>query len=131
MKFVAWGVISMGHSLKSHIKNCEDSRLRRMRIISKDEKNAKTKKEISWILFQSSYCLGNIWESPDNCLVFTVVMVMYHYVERIWIIIVTPNFSYKIYNREKYFPGEPVNIHIQILINIIQEKNWFITTKKG
>ena len=44
MKFVAWGVISMGHSLKSHIKNCEDSRLRRMRIISKDEKKCQDKK---------------------------------------------------------------------------------------
>ena len=30
-----------------------------------------------------------------------------------------------------YYPGEPVNIHIQPLINIIQEKNWVITTKKG
>ena len=31
----------------------------------------------------------------------------------------------------KYYPGEPVNIHIQSLINIILEKNWVITTKKG
>ena len=30
-----------------------------------------------------------------------------------------------------YYPGEPVNIHIQSLINIIQENNWVITTKKG
>ena len=28
-----------------------------------------------------------------------------------------------------YYPGEPVNIHIQSLINIIQEKKWVITTK--
>ena len=32
----------------------------------------------------------------------------------------------KIYN-----PGEPVNIHIQLLINIIKVKNWVINTKKG
>ena len=28
-------------------------------------------------------------------------------------------FLYNIYNHEKYFQGEPVNIHIQSLINII------------
>ena len=31
----------------------------------------------------------------------------------------------------KYYPGEPVNIHIQPLINIMHENNWVITTKKG
>ena len=31
----------------------------------------------------------------------------------------------------KYFPGETVNIHIQSFINIMQENNWLITTKKG
>ena len=30
----------------------------------------------------------------------------------------------------KYYPGEPVNINIKSLINIIQENNWVITTKK-
>ena len=30
----------------------------------------------------------------------------------------------------KYYPGEIVNIHIQSLINRLQEKNWVITTKK-
>ena len=30
-----------------------------------------------------------------------------------------------------YYPGEPVNIHMQSLINIIQDNNWGITTKKG
>ena len=30
-----------------------------------------------------------------------------------------------------YYPGEPVKKLIQSLINIIQEKNWVITTKKG
>ena len=58
-------------------------------------------------------------------------MVIYHYVEIIWIIIITPNFLYDIYDHEKYYPGEPVNMHIQLLINIIQENNWVITTKKG
>ena len=31
----------------------------------------------------------------------------------------------------RYYSGEPVNIHIQSLINIILENNWLITTKKG
>ena len=31
----------------------------------------------------------------------------------------------------KYYPGEPVNIHIQEWINIIQESNRVITIKKG
>ena len=31
----------------------------------------------------------------------------------------------------RYYPGDPVNIHIQSLINIIQENNWVITIKKG
>ena len=60
-----------------------------------------------------------------------MVMVIYYYVEIIWIILVNPDFSYNIYDHEKYYPGEPVNIHIQSLINIIQENNWVITTKKG
>ena len=32
---------------------------------------------------------------------------------------------------KKNYPGRPVNIHIQSLINIIQWKSWEITTKKG
>ena len=32
---------------------------------------------------------------------------------------------------KNYYPGEPVDIHIQSLIHIIQESNWVITTKKG
>ena len=31
----------------------------------------------------------------------------------------------------KYYPGEPLNLRIKLLINIIQENNWVITTKKG
>ena len=46
-----------------------------------------------------------------NYRVFTVVMVIYHYVEIIWIILVDPDFQYKIYDHEKYYPGEPVNTH--------------------
>ena len=44
---------------------------------------------------------------------------------------ITPTFciTYTIMN--KNYSGEPVNIHIQSLINIIHEKNWVITTKKG
>ena len=30
----------------------------------------------------------------------------------------------------KYHPGETVNINIKSLINILQENNWVITTKK-
>ena len=71
------------------------------------------------------------WGLPGNQPVFTVVMEFYHYIERIWRIIVTPNFLYNIYDHEKYYPGEPVNIHIQSLINCIKEKKWVITTKKG
>ena len=62
--------------------------------------------------------------------VFTVVMIIYHYVEKMWIIIVTLNFLYNICDHEKYYPGEPVNINIKSLINIIQESNRVITTKK-
>ena len=54
----------------------------------------------------------HMWELPDNYPVFTVVMVIYHYVERIWRITVTSNF-FNIYNHEKHYPGESVNIHIQ------------------
>ena len=34
-------------------------------------------------------------------------------------------------NMNKYDQGEPINIQIQPLINIIQENNWVINTKKG
>ena len=40
------------------------------------------------------------WELPGNYPVFTVVMVIYHYAQRIWIILVTPNILYNIYNHE-------------------------------
>ena len=41
------------------------------------------------------------WELPGNYPVFTVVMVIYHYIERIWRIIFTPNFPYNIYDHKK------------------------------
>ena len=56
---------------------------------------------------------------------------VYHYVERIWIILVTPIFCITYTIVKKYHPGEPVNIHTESLINIIQEKNRAIKTKKG
>ena len=58
-------------------------------------------------------------------------MVIYHYVERIWRILVTPDFSYNIYYHESYYQCEPVNIHIQPLINMIQDNNRVITTKQA
>ena len=54
-------------------------------------------------------------------------MVIYHYVERISRILVTPDFVYNVYDHEKYYLGEPVNIHIQSLGNKIQERNRVIT----
>ena len=98
---------------------------------------------VSWIWYSQVLKVKNIgdmgclsgelhrWELLGNLLVFNVVMVIYHDVERIWRILVTPNFytSYVIAN--KYYPGEPVNIHIKSLINIFQENNWGINTKKG
>ena len=71
------------------------------------------------------------WELPGNYLVFTVVMVIYHYIERIQIILVTQIvcITYRITN--KHDPGEPVNIHIQSLISTIWENNRVITTKRG
>ena len=41
---------------------------------------------------------GHRWELLGNYPVFTVVMVVYHYVERIWRILVTPIFLYNIYD---------------------------------
>ena len=42
----------------------------------------------------------HILELPGNYPIFTVVMIIYHYVGGIWRILVTPNFLYKIYNHE-------------------------------
>ena len=71
------------------------------------------------------------WELPVNYPVFTKVMVIYRYIERIGELLLPPIFLYKNIIMGRYYPGEPVNTHIQSLINIIQQKNWVITTKKG
>ena len=71
------------------------------------------------------------YELSGNCPVFTLVILIYHNVERIWRILVTPNFFIKYTIIKKEYPVEPVNIHIQSFINSIQENNWVITTKNG
>ena len=43
----------------------------------------------------------HIWELPVKYPIFTMVMVIHHYVERIWRIIDIPNFLYNIYDHEK------------------------------
>ena len=40
------------------------------------------------------------WELPGNYSVFTMVMVIYYYFERIWRVLVTPDFVYNIYDHE-------------------------------
>ena len=54
-------------------------------------------------------------ELPGNHPVFTMAMVIYHYVERIWKFSLPPIFciTYTIMN--EYYPGESVNVHIQII----------------
>ena len=74
---------------------------------------------------------GHRWELPGNYPVFNVVMVIYHYVERIWRILIAPDFCITFMTMNKYYSCEPVNIHIQPFINIMQENNRVITTKKG
>ena len=34
-------------------------------------------------------------------------MVIYHHVEKIWRVLITLNFLYKLYNNEKYYLDEP------------------------
>ena len=71
------------------------------------------------------------WGLLDNCPVSTLVMVIYHYVERNWRILFTLDFCITYTIIKKYYTGEPVNIHINLLINIIQKVNWVLSTKKG
>ena len=84
---------------------------------------------LSGCMYRHSHC-SHRCELPGNYPVFNVVMAIYHCVEIIRRILVTTNFLYNIYYHEKYYPDEPVDIHMQSLINIIQEKNWVINTKK-
>ena len=62
----------------------------------------------------------NICELPVNFSVFTMIILIYHYVERIWRILVTLNFCITYMIMKKYYLGESVKILIQSLINIIQ-----------
>ena len=96
-------------------------------ILYKSFVSAKEKKEVGPQIRPAMHR----WELPGNYPVFTVVMVIYHYVERIWRILVTPVFCITYMTINRYYSGEPVNIHIQSLINIIQDNNRVITTKKG
>ena len=53
------------------------------------------------VIEKSQDCaVEHIWKLLSNYPVFTVVMVIYHYVERIWRIIVTPNFLYNMNNHK-------------------------------
>ena len=58
-------------------------------------------------------------------------MVIYHYVERVGEFSLSLICSYSMYDHQKYYPGEPVTIHIRSLINMTQEENCLITTKRG
>ena len=52
------------------------------------------------------------WELPDNYPVFTVVMVIYHCVERIGELMLPPIFCITYNIIKKYYPDEPVNIDV-------------------
>ena len=58
-------------------------------------------------------------ELLTNNPVFAVVTVIYHYIEIIWIILVTPNFCIKCMITKQYYGVETVDINIQSIINII------------
>ena len=70
------------------------------------------------------------WELPGNYPVFTVLMVIYRYVEIIGELFLPPIFLYNLCYHEKYHPCEPVNIHMPLLLNIIQENNRVVITQK-
>ena len=52
------------------------------------------------LVFEEDTSWNHIWELPGNYPVFSVVMVIYHYVERIWRILVTPILIYNIYDHQ-------------------------------
>ena len=58
-----------------------------------------------------------------------MVMVIYHYVERIWSLLVNPNFCITNAIMKEYYLGEPGNMYIQSSIDMIQDNNW--VTKSG
>ena len=86
---------------------------------------ANTKSEIAGVTS------SHRWGLPGNYPVFTAVMAICHHVEIIVELSLPPIFLYEIYDHEKYYPGEPVSIHIYLLINIIQKNNCVIATEKG
>ena len=71
------------------------------------------------------------WELPGNYPVFIVVMAIYHYVDRIGDFLLPLIFCITYTIIRKHYTGEPVNIHILSLINIFQDNDRVITTKKG
>ena len=60
-----------------------------------------------------------------------MVMVIYHYIERIEELSIPQIFRIIYTIMKKYYPGEPVNRHMKSLINTIQDRNRVITTKNG
>ena len=60
-----------------------------------------------------------------------MVMVIYHYVDRIWIILGTPNFPYNIYDHEKILSRWTSQYTYTIINNIIQENNGEIADSLG
>ena len=59
-----------------------------------------------------------------------MVMVIYNYVQIIGELLLPLIFLYTIYDNRKNYMGKPVNIHIQSLINVIQDKNRAIIKKR-
>ena len=74
---------------------------------------------------------GHRWELTVNFPFFSVVMVICRCVDRIEEFSLPPIFCITYIIIKNYYPGKPVNIHIQLFINIIQDKNCLITTKTG
>ena len=58
-------------------------------------------------------------------------MVICHYIERIGELLLPYIFLITYAIIKKYYSVEPISIHTRSLINIIQENNWVVTTKKG
>ena len=56
-----------------------------------------------------------------------MLILIYHYIDRIGEFSLPTMVWYNVYYHQKYYPGEPVDIYIQELINITQDKNLVIT----
>ena len=59
-----------------------------------------------------------------------MVMEISHFVEIIGEFLLPLIFLIIYMIMKKYYPGQPVNIHIQSLINIVQENDWLLPPKK-